>query len=125
MTSCAHIRVLSICDDDGLRYSRELLLATGGFDTTSVSSNDVWERAAKSKYDLIILCHAVDINRALRVISFIRRRNPQVHTLGIKSLDRILVNESSEIKGEVASRPSMLLKAMSSLASEMLHVERM
>lgn len=58
------IRILSIADDDGIRFSRELVLRQEGYEVESVTSNARFDSPWVRTFPIAVLCHSVDSNRA-------------------------------------------------------------
>lgn len=81
------VRVLSICDDDGLRLSRELLLLRDGYQTESIASNTAITVSRVRSFDLALICRSVDRGRAIALIEMLRRYHPAIQILCISPLD--------------------------------------
>jgi hypothetical protein len=69
------VRILSICDYDGLRVSREWLLDREGYATESHASGDPLYALALHSFHLAILCHSVVPEQAIRIADTLHRRN--------------------------------------------------
>lgn len=76
-------RILSISDDDGLRYSRELLLTRDGYETESVSSDVVLSAERARSFDAVLICRSVDPKRGLALTEALERYNPGIQILCI------------------------------------------
>jgi DNA-binding response OmpR family regulator len=108
--------VLSICHDEGLRLSRELLLQTDGYQTESIESNTaITVRRARS-FDLALICRSVDRARAITVIEMLRRYHPAIQILCIAPLDYLADMYHADFEGP--SGPQALLNAIRSLLQQ-------
>jgi hypothetical protein len=79
--------VLSICDDDGLRLSRELLLLKDGYKTESIQSNAALTVSRVRSFDLALICRSINRERAIPLVEMLRRFHPAIQILAIKPLD--------------------------------------
>jgi hypothetical protein len=113
--SHAPVRILSISDDDGLRYSRELLLLNDGYDTESVTSDTVLSVVRVRSFDAAVICRSVDSKRAMTLIEMLIRYNPQMRIVNMASLDD---NEPHAIDQEIASEPELFLEALRELCND-------
>jgi DNA-binding NtrC family response regulator len=102
------IRILSISDDDGLRYSRQLLLVSDGYEAESTNSRTAFAVAARS-FDIALLCSSVDPKRALALGEMLRRCNPDIQILLITPTEGASLLETDL---EVPSGPESLLHAI-------------
>lgn len=104
--------VLSICDDDGLRLSRELLLLKDGYKTESIQSNAnltvTWVRS----FDLALICRSVNRERAIALVERLRRYHSAIRILAIRPLDSS--PDMCDADLEVPSGPQALLDAIRS-----------
>jgi DNA-binding NtrC family response regulator len=111
--------VLSICDDDGLRFSRELLLMRDGYKTESIQSNtaltDTWIRS----FDLALICRSVNRDRAIALVETLRRHHPGIQILAIRPLDSS--PDLCDADLEVPSGPPALLNAIRSFLHQRTH----
>lgn len=80
-----HFRILSIGDDEGLRSSREMLLASEGYEVHSAESSAFLDVCQVRSLDLVILCQSVTLERAQRLAEILRRYNPQIRILRVAS----------------------------------------
>jgi DNA-binding NtrC family response regulator len=110
----AHI--LSVCDDEGLRLSRELLLQKDGYQTESMESNTAFTVRRARSFDLALICRSVDRARAITVIEILRRYHPAIQILCIAPLDYLADMYHADFEG--ASAPQALLNAIRSLMQQ-------
>jgi DNA-binding NarL/FixJ family response regulator len=102
------LRILSVCDDEGLRSSRELVLQLSGYEIESHSSDDYFLMERVTSFDLAIICHSVNQRNADQLIKMLSRFNP---TLRVLHLSRVSGLDSIS-NGQ--PRPDSLLKAVRS-----------
>jgi hypothetical protein len=103
-------RILSICDDNGLRLSRELLLLKDGYKTESILSNTPLTVARVRSFDLALICRSVDPKRALALVEMLRRYHPPIQILCITPLESSAPMYLADL--EVPSGPQALLDAI-------------
>lgn len=92
-------RIISICDDETLSVSREMLLKHEHYKVDSFSSFDHPGIALVQDADLAIFCHTVDAKsvRALRDIFL--RHNPRIRFLNLSFVPRDSVSGLSGVSG--------------------------
>jgi DNA-binding response OmpR family regulator len=112
--SVAHI--LSVCDDEGLRVSRELLLQKDGYQTESIESNTAVTVRRVRSFDLALICRSVDRGRAIALIEMLRRYHPALQILCIAPLDSSANMCHADLEGP--SGPQALLNAIRSLLQQ-------
>jgi CheY-like chemotaxis protein len=78
-------RILSICDDDALRSSRELILRHDGYDVVSANSIHASNTARRGEFDIVILCHSADSQLTRQAVGFLRERNPEIRILRVNA----------------------------------------
>lgn len=110
------IRVLSICDDEGIRYSRELVLRHEGYDAESVASNEPLDPAQIRSFQIAILCHSLSPSRAAQIAIALRLYNPEIGVLRVHAL-RSNVDHVYDVDCEVLPGPGQLLEAIKTLAT--------
>jgi len=81
------VRILSISDDAGLRYSRELLLLSDGYDTESTTSNAVLSVTRVRSFDVAVICRSVQRDRAMALTDMLRRYHPEIQIVCISPLE--------------------------------------
>lgn len=81
------IRILSICDYDGLRVARELLLNQEGYSTESYASSDSFDALSGQIFHLAILCHSVAQQQAIRIADMLHRYNSRILVLRLGNSD--------------------------------------
>ncbi|HEX3941896.1 MAG TPA: hypothetical protein VHX11_10485 [Acidobacteriaceae bacterium] len=109
--------LISICDDDGLRYSRELILRHADYKVVSVSSNATLEQLTSRPFDIAILCQSVEAERAERIVEILKRENAAIRVLGINSYPTRL-RYAVGVEYESPGRPTALLQAVAALRGE-------
>lgn len=109
------VRILSISDDDGLRFSRELLLENDGYETESIASNTPVSVSRVRSFDVALICRSVDPERALALTDMLRRYHPEIQILCIAPLER---RYTYAVDIEVASGPGPLLDAIRDLCDQ-------
>ena len=110
------VRILSISDDDGLRFSRELLLTRDGYETTSVTSSAALSLLSARPFDIALICRSVDPERAVAVTELLRNQNPAIQIVCVAPIeDR---HDSRDADFEVASGPQPLLDAIRALCGQ-------
>jgi hypothetical protein len=109
------IRLLSICDDDGIRFSRDLVLRHEGYEVESVASNEKLDSARIQSFHIAVLCHSLSANRAAEIAFALRRSNPEIGVLRVHAI-RGAVDHSYDVDCEVLPGPGQLLDAVKTLA---------
>jgi DNA-binding NtrC family response regulator len=112
-TVASPARILSICDDDGLRTSRDLLLQRDGYQTESMESSTSISASRVRSFDLALICGSIDSERAMALAGFLRQYHPAIQILSINPLDSSPDTYHPDLK--VASGPQALLDAVRSL----------
>ena len=102
-------RILSISDDDGIRYSRELLLVNAGYETESVSSDAVLSITRVRSFDVALICRTVDAKRGMALTEMLRRYNPDIQIMCIAPLDSL---EQLDIDLHIVPEPQLFLEAV-------------
>ena len=110
-------RLISICDDDSLRYSREMILRHAGYEVVSVTSNAHAEELTDPVFDMAIVCQSVNPDRAIRLVETLRRRNPGLRVFSIRPFPS-LSGASLDSEYEILRRPDALLRAIASMRPE-------
>lgn len=81
-------RILSVSDDDGLRRSRDLLLANEGFEMESVTSNAALIVSRLRPFDAALICQSVEPDRAVVLCERLHRTNPEILVVRVASFER-------------------------------------
>ncbi len=108
------IKILSICDDDGLRYSRQLVLESVGYAVESMTSASPLDAAKLNAIEIAILCHSVDANHAAHLADELRRLNPGIRVLRVHAIQS-KHERLYDVDCEVLPDPVPLLDAIESL----------
>jgi len=115
MTQKKDLRILSICDDDGIRFSRDLVLARAGYGNVEwFSSNATINASQIRSSDVAILCQSVEWKRAAPLALAFRRLNPEIRILRVNSL-RSAMDSRFQLDCEVVTGPGMLIEVLDSL----------
>ena len=117
MTPVRPSRLISISDDDSLRYSREMILRNDGYEIVSISSHALLEDLLQTPFDVAIICQSVESGRGDRMIETLRQRNPGIRVLRI-TRDRNGALYPFEVEFEVPAGPTALLQALAALRGE-------
>jgi DNA-binding response OmpR family regulator len=104
------VRILSISDDEGLRFSRELLLSSDGYEIESIASTTALSFAHAESFDVALICRSVVAERAATLTEMLRQCNPEIQILCISPLE----TQTERCGGglEIASGPEPLLDAV-------------
>lgn len=113
-TSRKGIRLLSICDDDGIRFSRELVLMQEGYEVESVASSAQLDGSYVRSFHIAILCHSLNPKRAAKITEGLRQRNPSIAVLRVHAM-RSRLDPYYDVDCEVLPGPDELLDAIRSL----------
>ncbi len=108
------VRILSICDDDALRYSRHLVLESEGYAVESVSSHTPLEAAKLQSFEIAVLCHSVDADQGARLTETLRRTNASIRVLRVHAIQS-WQERLYDVDCEVFPDPVPLLNAVRSL----------
>ena len=111
------VRILSVSDDDGLRFSRELLLVSDGYQTESITSNAVVSADRVRSFDIVLICRSVEPERAMALADMMRKYNPNIRILTISRLENRPERFDADL--ETASGPEPVLEACRKLCSEL------
>ena len=108
------IRVLSICDDNLVRSTRELVLRKDGYEIVSIDSNDLLGVAEIRRFDVAVICHSVPQARAMGLAERLRRYKPEIRLLRVNPRVR-RAEPYYVVDSEVLGGPGELLKAVKEL----------
>ena len=108
-------RILSISDDDGLRFSRELVLRNDGYETESITSNDALPAARVRSFDIALICRSVHPARATAFSDWLRQYNPEIQIVCIAPLEDPA--EPCEADVEILAGPEPLLETIRELCA--------
>jgi DNA-binding response OmpR family regulator len=109
------IRILSIADDDGIRFSRELVLRQEGYEVESVTSDARFDGPWVRRFAIAVLCHSVDSSRAAEIAESLRRRNPSIAVVRVHAI-RSRQELIYDVDCEVLPGPDQLLNSLQDLA---------
>jgi hypothetical protein len=108
--------VLSICDDDGLRLSKELLLLEDGYKIVSIQSNAALTVSRVRSFDVALICRSVNRERAIPLVEMLLGFHPAIQILAIKPLDP--PPDLCDADLEVPSGPQALLNEIRSFLQQ-------
>jgi hypothetical protein len=103
------VRILSICDYDGLRVSREWLLDREGYSTESHTSSDPLDAYALESFRLAILCHSVAPEQAIRIADLLHRRNRRIFVVRMSVASDRAHSPSFDAEFDGFAQPDRLL----------------
>jgi hypothetical protein len=83
------VRILSICDRDRLRTSRERELKSAGYEVDSVSSNEFLRFGQVRSSAIAIICTTVNPESALRLKHLLPSYNPEIRILHLDGAPEI------------------------------------
>jgi CheY-like chemotaxis protein len=107
-------KILSICDDEALRYSRQLVLESVGYEVESIPSDAPLDAVQPKGFEIAILCHSVDGIHAARLANELRRMNPNILVLRVHAIQG-KQERLYDVDCEVLPDPVPLLNAIKSL----------
>ncbi|HWE85440.1 MAG TPA: hypothetical protein VG267_10880 [Terracidiphilus sp.] len=81
-------RILSICDYETQRRSREILLKGQGFHVESFASSDVLDALFVRGSQIAILCYSVAQARAVRLADTLHRYHPHICVVRLQRMER-------------------------------------
>lgn len=110
------VRILSISDDDGLRFSRELLLKSEGYETESMTSNVALSAAIAGQFDIVLICRSVDNERAIALTNRLRKNHPEVQVVCVSPRQSDPVPHDADV--EVSPGPEPILEAIRILCDQ-------
>lgn len=110
------VRILSIADDDGVRFSRELVLRQEGYEVESVTSDARLDGPWVRTFPIAVLCHSVDSNRAAQIAEALRQRNPSIAVVRIHAIPPIQ-DFYYDVDCEALPGPDQLLHALENLVA--------
>lgn len=111
------VRILSICDDDGLRLSRELLLRESGFETESAASKDFLAVSYVRSFEIALICSSVHPERIASLTEMLDRYNPAIQILHLDDL-RNPSASYSDLDWLLPAGPHQLLQALNAMCKQ-------
>lgn len=117
MSPAKAIRVLSVCDDDGIRFSRDLVLKHEGYEVESVPSNVKLDPSWACSFHIAVLCHSLSPARASQIATALRLSNPSIRILRVHAI-RSVTDHFYDVDCEVLPGPGQLLSAMHTLVAQ-------
>jgi len=114
MTQKSRLRILSVCDDDAVRFSREMVLSDAGYEHVEWFPSNASVSASQIRLsDVAILCQSVECRRAARLTLAFRRLNPDIRVLRMNAL-RTAMDSRFQVDCEVVSGPGTLVEVLDS-----------
>ncbi len=83
-TATERLRILSVCDDEGLLFSRQLLFENHGYLTESAMSSSLLGMRLVRSVDCAVICHSIEAEQAVRLAERLRRYNSRIRILRIQ-----------------------------------------
>jgi hypothetical protein len=111
MNSQETLRILCVCDDDGIRFLREPMLQEAGYQLKWLPSNAAFDVAEIRSCDVAIICQSVPWRRAAQVSTFLRRSNPLIRILRMNTL-RSEMENAFYVDCEVVAGPGLLMQVL-------------
>ncbi len=112
------IRILSICDDEGIRFSRELVLRQEGYAVESLASTEPLDPNRARSCQLAILCHSLSPDCAARITAFLRELNPLILVVRVHAI-RSTLDPYYDADCEVLPGPGQLLQGIQLLCARL------
>lgn len=110
------VRILSICDDEGIRFSRELVLKQEGYQVESMTSHDPIDPARTRSFHIAVLCHSLSADRAAQIAEALRQANPNICVVRVHAI-RSGVDHRYDADCEVLPGPGQLLDGIKTLCA--------
>ncbi len=107
--------ILFICDDDGLRFSRESMLKDAGYEVKWLPSNATLDAGGIRRSSVAIICESVAWKRASHLCSTLKRLNPAMKVLRLNTL-RSEMENAFDVDCEVIPGPGALVQVLDSLS---------
>jgi DNA-binding NtrC family response regulator len=118
MSPAKGIRILSVCDDDGIRFSRELVLKQEGYEVESAPSGEHLEDSRICSFNIAVLCHSLSAEDAARIANQLRGANSSISVLRVHAI-RPMSSNFYDVDCEVFPGPGQLLSGIKMLSSRM------
>lgn len=118
MSPTKGVRILSVCDDDGIRFSRELVLKQEGYEVESVPSDEHLEDGRIRSFHIAILCHSLGAEDAARIANRLRDANCSIAVLRVHAI-RTMSNDFYDVDCEVFPGPGQLLNGIKLLSARL------
>lgn len=117
MSARKAIRILSVCDDDGIRFSRELVLRQEGYEVESMAGSEPIDAARARSFHIAILCHSLSPRHATQITDHLRQANPGIRVLRVHAL-RSATDHYYDADCEVLPGPGQLLSGIRMLSAQ-------
>jgi hypothetical protein len=117
MNNKENLRILFICDDDAIRFARELMLQELGCQVNWLPSNAPLTAANIRSLSVAIICQSVNWKRAAHLSTLLRRLNPSMNILRINTL-RSEMESQFNVDCEVVTGPGALIQTLDSLTEK-------
>lgn len=118
MNAKENLRILFVCDDDAIRFSREPLLTEAGYEVKWLPSNASLNAASIRCFDVAIICQSVNWKRAAHLSASLRRLNPAINTLRVNTL-RSAMESGFNVDCGMVTGPGSLVKVLDSLSGRL------
>ena len=77
------VRILSVCDDDHIGLTREMVLQNARYEVESRHTNFHFDAPLAGSFHLAIMCHSLDAGRAARLTASLRKLNREIRIIRI------------------------------------------
>jgi hypothetical protein len=111
------LRILCICDDDAIRFSREPVLREAGYELTWLPSNANLGAIDVRCFNVAIICQSVSWRRAAHLTAFFRSFNPNIRILRVNTL-RSEMENGFKIDCELVSGMGVLIQTLDFLSKK-------
>jgi hypothetical protein len=111
------LRILCICDDDAIRFSREPVLREAGYELTWLPSNAHLNASGIRCFDVAIICQSVSWRQAAHLAAFFSRLNPNIRILRVNTL-RSEMENAFKIDCDLVSGMGVLIQILDSLSKK-------
>jgi DNA-binding response OmpR family regulator len=118
MSPAKGIRILSICDDEGIRFSRELVLKQEGYEVESVRSDEDVDDSRIKSFHIAVLCHSLSPEDAARMTIQLREANSTISVLRVHAI-RSMETRFYDVDCEVLPGPGQLLSGIQVLCTRL------
>lgn len=121
MTQKSRLRILSICDDDAIRFSGEMILSAAGYENVEWFPSNASVSASQIRSgDVAILCQSVEWKRAARLALAFKRLNPDIRIVRLNAL-RTEMDNRFQVDCELVTGPGSLVEVLDSVVANAEH----
>lgn len=109
-------RILSICDDEHLAWSRRLVLENAGLEVESCDSETALIECQAKSFHVAILCHSIPHTQKCALTKELRRLFPDIQIIGHICPSEV-PDPAWDLECDVCDGPAGLVQAVESLLS--------